>query len=258
MSQTKIKSHVLSTVVTTTRIIECISRHGEVTPNGVAKELNLSRSNAHRLIATLEELDLVEQSKPGSYNLTFKLFELGNTVPHRKNLIDNARPAMLRLSQAVGETVNNGILFQNEVLYIDKVEAVNYLKLDKSIGSTDPLHNTSLGKVLMAFSEPEQREYVLSQMDFKATTSNTITDLSSFKAELERVHERGVAFDLQELSMELNCVAAPVFDSKGHICSAISVSGPADRFDINRIQQVVPELQETVRQISCEFSVPQN
>ena len=151
MAQATSGTNVLSTVVTTTRIIECISRYGEVTANAVAKELNLSRSNAHRLLVTLEDLDFVEETSRGSYSLTFKLFELGNTVPHRKNLIDSARPAMLRLSQAICETVNNGIRYQDEVLYIDKVEAMNYLKLDRSIGSTDPLHNTSLGKVLMAF-----------------------------------------------------------------------------------------------------------
>ena len=250
MGQKKSSLKVLSTVEATTRIIECISLHGEVTPNGVAKELQLSRSNAHRLIATLEELELVEQSKPGSYNLTFKLFELGNTVPHRKNLIDTARPAMLRLSQALGMTVNNGVMYQDEVLYIDKVEPVNYLKLDRSIGSTDPLHNTSLGKVILAFLAPEEQERIVSRLNFVRTTPYTICDSGAFMDELKRVRAMGVAFDLRELSKELNCVAAPVFGPQGRVCSAISVSGPADRLDEERLKEVVPALQRTVEEVS--------
>ena len=253
MGQKKSSLKVLSTVEATTRIIECISRHGEISPNGAAKELKLSRSNAHRLFATLEELELVEQSKPGSYNLTFKLFELGNTVPHRKNLIDTARPAMLRLSQALGMTVNNGVMYQDEVLYIDKVEPVDYLKLDRSIGSTDPLHNTSLGKVILAFLVPEEQEQVISRISFVRTTPYTICDRAAFMEELKRVRERGVAFDLRELSRELNCVAAPVFDSQGQVCSAISVSSPADRLNEERLKDVVPALQRTVKEVPHPF-----
>ncbi len=254
MGQARSDSKVLSTVVTASHIIECISRHGEVTPNGVAKELNLSRSNAHRMLATLEALDLVEHTSQGSYHLTFKLFELGNTVPHRKHLIDAARPPMLHLSQAVGETVNNGVLFQDEVLYIDKVEPVNYLKLDTSIGSTDSLHNTSLGKVLVAFLETEQRERLISRLVFTPTTPNTITNADDFRQELQRVRAAGFAMDRQELSLELNCVAAPVVDSRGQVCSAISISGPAHRFDESRQKEVIPRLLQTVKEISLQSS----
>ena len=157
---------------------------------------------------------------------------------------------MLRLSQAQGETVNNGVLYQNEVLYIDRVEPVNYLKLDKSIGSTDPLHSTSLGKVLIAFLEPEEQVGLLNRLDFTATTPNTITDLNTFRQVLQKVRAQGYAFDRQELSMELNCVAAPVFDDHGSVCSAISISGPAHRFNENRMHEVLPSLLKTVKEIS--------
>lgn len=250
MGHTRTNSKALSTVVTTTRIIECISYYGEVTPSGLANELQLSRSNAHRLLATLEELDLVEHTSKGTFNLTFKLFELGNTVPHRKKLIDAARPPMLRLSQAQGETVNNGVLYQDEVLYIDRVEPVNYLKLDKSIGSTDPLYSTSLGKVLAAFLEPAEQESLLNRLDFTASTPNTITDPVYFRQELQRVRDQGYALDRQELSMELNCMAAPVFDVHGRVCSAISISGPVHRFNDERMQELLPSLLQTVKEIS--------
>lgn len=253
MGNAKPESKGLSTVRTATQIIECISRHGEVTPNGVAKELDLSRSNVHRMLATLEQLELVEHTTRGTYNLTFKLFELGNTVPHRKHLIDAARPPMLRLSQAIGETVNNGVLYQNEVLYIDKVEPVNYLKLDTSIGSTDSVHNTSLGKVLVAFLKPDEQEQLISCLDFKPTTPNTITDADLFREELQRVREAGYALDRQELSLELNCAAAPVFDGRGRVCSAISISGPAHRFNYSRQQEIIPLLLQTVKEISPQY-----
>ena len=91
-------------------------------------------------------------------------------------------------------------------------------------------------------------------MDFKATTPHTICDPDMLRAELKKVRDRGVAFDFQELSMELNCVAAPVFDAQGRVCSAISVSGPANRFTKERLEKVVPQLQETVEAITDALS----
>ncbi len=240
----------LSTVVTASHILELISGTGGATPVTISKKLNLNRSKVHRLLATLSVLDYVEERQDGTYILTFKMFELGNTIPHRKHLIDTAKPSMLRLSQLIGQTVNNGVLYENQVLYIDKVEAITYLKLDRSIGSSDPLHSTSLGKVLLAFLEPGICRKIVDSLDLVPTTPNTITDSDRLMEELGLVREKGYALDRQELSRELNCVAAPVFDTKGRVCSAISVSGPADRFTVESAEAVVPDLKATVREIT--------
>jgi len=243
-------SGILSTVVTTSRILELLSSEGGAFPVSISKKLNLSRSKVHRLLATLRELDYVEERHDGRYVLTFRLFEMGNTVPFKKRLIDTARPSMLRLAQLTGETVNNGVLYDDRVLYIDKVEAVTHLKLDRSIGSNDPLHNTSLGKVLLAFLDPEEMHRILSRLELNPTTRNTITDREELLEELALVRERGYALDLQELSMDIRCVAAPVIYKSGKICSAVSVSGPAGRFSLETAEKLVPDLQATVREIS--------
>ncbi|MFO7850790.1 MAG: IclR family transcriptional regulator, partial [Spirochaetia bacterium] len=195
----------LSTVETAFSILETIGYRGRVGPAALARDLGLVRANVHRLLFTLEKLGYVEKGENGEYHLTFSLFELGNTVPYSKNLIDTARPSMLRLAQVVGETVNNGVLFENEVLYIDKVDAAAYLKLDREIGSTDPLHCTSLGKVLLAFQGKETRKEFISSLSLIKKTENTITDPVKLEEECVRVKERGFALDFQELSFELNC-----------------------------------------------------
>ncbi|MFP4178712.1 MAG: IclR family transcriptional regulator [Spirochaetaceae bacterium] len=240
----------LSTVETAFSIMETIGQRGRVGAAALARDLGLVRANVHRLLFTLEQLGYVEKSESGEYNLTFSLFELGNTVPHSKNLIDTARPSMLRLAQVVGETVNNGVFFENEVLYIDKVDAAAYLRLDREIGSTDPVHCTSLGKVLLAFQGKESREKIISTLPLIKKTENTITDPTRLEEECARVEERGCAFDFQELSFELNCIAAPVFDAHGHIKSAISISGPSDRFTREKVEASRPNLEATAREIS--------
>lgn len=241
---------VLSTVVTSSRILEYLGSEGGAFPIDISKNMKLSRSKVHRLLATLRELDYVEERHDGRYFLTFKIFEMGNTVPFKKRLIDTARPSMLRLAQLTGETVNSGVLFEDKVLYIDKVEAVTHLKLDRSIGSNDPLHNTSLGKVLLAFLEPEEMHSILARLELFPTTPNTITDPERLLSELAEIREQGYALDRQELSMDIRCVAAPVVAYDGKICLAVSVSGPAVRFSLETAEKIVPDLKATVREIS--------
>jgi IclR family KDG regulon transcriptional repressor len=242
----------LSTVVTAVSIVEFIGSRGTVQPVEIAREMGLARANVHRLLVTLETIGYVEKDEEGRYTLTFKFFELGNTVPYHRGLIDTARPSMLRLAQLTGETVNNAVLFEDEVLYIDKVEAVTHLKLDRSIGNSDPLHCTSLGKVLLAHQPQKEREEIISRLELSARTPNTITDPKALHDELQTVLRQGYALDRRELSRDLNCAAAPVLDGRGRIVSAVSISGPADRFDGEKVERYLPELQATAREISRE------
>ncbi len=250
MAKTKSDKSTLSTVVTASRILELIGSAGSVTPSQIARTLELTRSNVHRLLATLYELGYVEEGMHNTYNLTFRLFELGNTAPFRRMIIDASRPSMLRLAQLTGLTINNAVLYQNEVLYVDKVEANTHLKLDRSIGSSDPVHCTSLGKVLLAFQEEPVREAVLAEIELFPSTPNTITDMENFRRELEKVRSGGYALDSQELTMDLNCIAIPVFAANNSVCSALSVSGPSDRFAPADALKVLPDLLATGREVT--------
>jgi IclR family KDG regulon transcriptional repressor len=244
----------ISTVVTSAEILEYIAEKGTAYPADLARDLNLARANVHRLLATLQGLGFVDRRSDGSCVLTFRLFELGNTVPHSRNLIDSARPAMLRLGQITGGTINHGILFEGDVMFIDKVDSGAYLKLERPIGTSQPLYCTSLGKVLLAYQEPPLQEKLIAGLSFVSWTARTITDPHRLREELARVKEEGIAYDFQELTEELNCIAAPVFGPDGSILSAISISGPASHFDSRTIPDAVSPLKATTHEVSRNLS----
>jgi DNA-binding IclR family transcriptional regulator len=80
-------------------------------------------------------------------------------------------------------------------------------------------------------------------------TSNTITDLDALADELERVQERGYAYDDEEILVGLCCVAAPIYGSKGEVVSAVSFSVPGYRFHPRRDEYTVAIL-DAARHIS--------
>jgi IclR family acetate operon transcriptional repressor len=95
------------------------------------------------------------------------------------------------------------------------------------VGELVPYHTTAVGKALLAFL-PRQTDLVLSR-PLERYTDYSIVHPADLVAELARIRERGYAVDDRENSLDLRCVAAPVFDFSGEAVGALGVSAPAGR-----------------------------
>jgi IclR family KDG regulon transcriptional repressor len=206
------------------------------------------------MLHTLDVLGYVAKHGDGYYRLTFHLFEIGNSVLHSHNLMDPAHRSLLQLSHTTGYTVNHAVLYHDQTLYVDKVSPWTHLHIDRAIGETEPLHCTSLGKVLLAFQSVEEQERILDAIELPALTQNTITDRARLREELAGVREAGYAVDDQELTIELRCVAAPVLLRGRDLVSAVSISGPADRLLRDTIPDLLPSLNEAVKAIAANMA----
>ncbi|RLC71399.1 MAG: IclR family transcriptional regulator, partial [Chloroflexi bacterium] len=115
-----------------------------------------------------------------------------------------------------------------------------------------PAHCTGLGKAILAFLPKEERRRILKEKGLKAYTSNTITSLSEFEAECERIRERGFALDLGEHEEEIRCVAAPILDHTGYPIAALSVAIPAFRTSQAQLEELGPDVAKAAKQISVK------
>jgi IclR family KDG regulon transcriptional repressor len=102
-------------------------------------------------------MNYIEKTGDSKFRLSFKTFILGNTIPLKDQIIDIAHPYMIRLAEISQENVNLAVMFERKLLYIDKIESSQYLKLDQPIGRTDPLHCTALGKIFFRHERPRAR-----------------------------------------------------------------------------------------------------
>ena len=83
------------------------------------------------------------------------------------------------------------------------------------------MHCTSLGKAILAYSEPDIQQQLLKRMNFVKKTERTITDPVRLMEELEQVRGQGYALDAREME---ECVGAPVFGADGSLVGAVSAS----------------------------------
>jgi DNA-binding IclR family transcriptional regulator len=232
-------------------VLEILARRGSAGVSEVATDIGVHKSTASRLLSALEDRDLVEQvGERGKYQLGFGILRLANAIPARLDLVRRARPVLEELVDQFGETVNLAVIRSHYAVNVDQAMSPAAVASQNWVGQLTPLHATSSGKVLLAALDATGRRRLLDAAGLTRYTKHTITSRRALDTQLAAAVEAGFAATFEEYEDGLNAVAAPVRDHSGAVVGAVSVSGPAYRFDADRIAQIVDELQLGADRIS--------
>ncbi len=215
----------------------------------LANKTGYNKSTTYRLLSTLVSLHIVYQNKNDKYSLGSKLFELGNRVSLYESLASISNESIKNIALNIEETVLLGVLKESQVLYINKADSLNGLKISTSIGSYQPTHATATGKLLMAHASKGELQSYLKNNRFQSFTKNTITDSKALFNELQTIKKQGYSLDLEEFELGLICIAIPVFNKKGEVIAGVSASGPSSRFKMENVEKYISILQKGVSRI---------
>ncbi|OBH08770.1 MULTISPECIES: IclR family transcriptional regulator [unclassified Mycobacterium] len=214
---------------------------GEVGLTELARLTGIKKATVHRLASDLLAHRMLERGAYG-YRLGLHVFELGQQVPASRRLRTSARPFMSDLVTATGETVHLGVLEGTGILCIERLTGRR--SAQAAFGSWLPAYCTALGKVILAYSHESAAERTLAEPMPKRTGA-TITDPLRLARELEKIRDAGVAYDREEWTAGIVCVAAPIVvegyvGRDGHRgVAALSVTGPAGRMQPARVASAV-------------------
>ena len=232
-------------------VLEILARRGSAGVSEVAADIGVHKSTAFRLLSALEERDLVEQAGDrGKYQLGFGILRLANAIPARLDLVRQARPVLEDLVVEFGETVNLAVIRSHYAVNVDQAMSPAAVASQNWVGQLTPLHATSSGKILLAHLDEPARRVLLDAAGMTRYTRHTVTSRRTLKAELAAVLRDGYATTFEEYEDGLNAVAAPIHDHSAAVVGAVSVSGPAYRFDAGRITEIVAGLRRGADRIS--------
>ncbi|MFG1667696.1 IclR family transcriptional regulator [Streptomyces sp. Y7] len=201
----------------------------------LATRAQLSKSTAHRLLGVLVERDYVQRIDD-RYCLTDRMFVLGNQVRicRPNGLRERAVPFMTELFAETRETVHLAVLHGTEVLYLEKIFGHGAAPCSTTVGTRRPVHCTALGKALVAFAD-EATVHANLTTGLQRFTRYTLVYPKQLQAALARVHQEGVATDLEEYKLGVTCIAAPVREpATGQAVAALSISSVTSRGDVRR------------------------
>src|SRR5208337_832092 len=208
----------------------------------MAKLLSKKVSTIHRTVSVLKNRGYIEQTlERGKYRLGLKAFELGCVYQNQSDVMREAMQRLESLSRSTRETINLAVLDQGmkEIAYIAKIDSPHVLKTDIQIGTKLFAHCTALGKVLLAFLEPEQLDALFPPHVALATyTSKSLSNTDQLRRKLVDVRRDGYALDVEEFRNEVVCLAMPYRDMNRRVVAAISVTAPAFRMSAQRIDEI--------------------
>lgn len=232
------------------KMLEALARsHGPRGVSELGRELGMTRSNAHRLLQTLSALGYVRHDPSlGQYEATLRLFELGSAVISRRDIRTISQPLMQELRQRVDENVILAVRDGCEIVILDRVEGTRTLRTYTPLGSRNPMHSTSAGKLLLAHAPDDIVSTVMQSLE--KFTARTIASKAKLLAELARIRAQGYATAQAEWREDVGGVCAPVRQSDGTVVAALGVSGPIGRFKLANIKAHLPHLLATTQEIS--------
>lgn len=211
--------------------------HTELGISELARRAALPKSTAHRMVGELVRLGILEQSGT-RVRLGLRLFELGQLVPRQSTLREAALPYMEDLREATQSAVHLAVLEGVEVVYVEILRGRDRQALPSRVGGRMPAHATGVGKAILAFSAPE---VVKARVEAGLTRRSpyTIVLPGHLARELQTIRETRVSFDREESAVGVVCAAAPVFGADGRVSGALSVTGRAERLDVERMAPAV-------------------
>lgn len=242
---------MLSSVTNALRVLEFLIEQDEAGVSETARALDLTAGSTHRMIATLVELGYVEQnSENRRYRPGPKIPDLARTIRGTGDFVELAHGYLTKLMEEAGETVNLGVLRDDQIVYIDRAVTDQPLAVAVSIGSRVPAYCTSLGRAILAFSEEQVVDDYLDRLPELAVGADqprpSVEELQSI---LREARENGFAEDKGEFSPDIACVAAPIVDSQQCAAAAVSIAGPLSRIPKRR-DELVPLVKVTAKELS--------
>jgi len=193
----------------------------------LAHRLGLPRSTVHRLVGALvTEGLLMSATSAGRVRIgpAFVRIASGSRLELRQQL----EPAMRKIAETTGETVDCAVLEGDAVRVVAVIPTQHQLRAVAEVGASFPLHCTSKGKAILAQLDDAAVEDLLPPA-LEPFTDRTRTARADVMREIEGVRASGIAFDIEEHVSGICAVAIAAEDPFGSLFS-VSVPVPSQRF----------------------------
>lgn len=226
-------------------ILLCFTEQSDLGLTEISGKIGLHKSTVHRLLTTLEDRGFVVRNpSTEKYRLGIRIWELAAHMSQSDDPAILLLPAMERLRDRLGETVSLYLKDGNERIRVQAVQSNQAIRRVAPVGVRLPLSVGASSKVLVAFAAREEQEQLIRNFDIPLSV-----DQDTYMSQLQEIRELGYATSYEEREPGAAAVSAPIFDRKGKVAAALSLSGPVSRLSEETLREYAPIVMETAAQM---------
>lgn len=215
----------------------------------LSERLGLTKSTVHRLLQALMVRGMVAQDPDSrDYTLGYRVLALAQAVSGEASLRRLCRPHMQWLRSVTQETIGLYVVAGDVRMCLDELESPQVLRMAAGVGRTFPLNCGSASKALLAEGPAN------GDLWQRATAQLSAEHTSHLIEEIEQLGQTGYTTSTGETVQGSASIAAPIRGEHSGIMAALSVAGPASRFDAETIARYGAALLEAVARISRDLA----
>ena len=234
-------------------LAELQAEGGRVTQ--IARNVGLTQATTHRLLQSLVAEGMVEQDERSKlYRLSIDFFALASKAGDGGGLRALCRPALLRLSASLGDSIFLLVRSGFEAVCLDRSEGPFPIRsFTGDVGGRVALGVGQGALAILAFLPQEEREEVI-RFNLARVREYGVYDEVYLRTEIERVRQTGFAARNSGLLEGMAGVAVPILDREGRAVAALAVGTIADRLNPDRLPTVVELLKREAAAIGPKIN----
>jgi len=217
----------------------------------ILNRVDQPRGTLHRQLSNLVEEGLVQTNPDGTYDAGLRLLKLAARAWSKNSFRAIAENHVRKLHEATGETIHLGVLNGLEVIYVDKVESNQTVRMHSQLGNASPLYCTGIGKAMLALLDEDECANRAAQFEYVKYTDTTLHTSKMLLREIEQIRTLGVSHDREEHEVGIRCVSAGIGGEGYSTIAGVSVTAPAYRISEDIIKTWERLVQETARAIEA-------
>lgn len=230
-------------------IMEALQEHTSAGVTELADAVDMPKSTVHVHLSTLKDRGYVVQNDSQEYRLSLRLLDMGMMVQETQEMYDEVIPKLDELAEETDENAWWTVEENGKAVFLANSVGKRGIQTHARIGHHIELYKLAAGKAILANLPTERRGEILDSYDYPLGNEKSRGDI---EAEIEEIQKEGVAYGSEQFLQGVSGVGAPLTDNAGNTYGAISISGPTNRLDADRVEN---ELADLVRGIAGELRV---
>ncbi|NSW54310.1 MAG: IclR family transcriptional regulator [Anaerolineae bacterium] len=240
------------TLTRAVQLLDCFTREQpHLGVREAARLAGFSSSTAGRLLASLRQLGLlVQDPETRQYSLAGKVLAWAEVYSASVDVRSLALPYIYDLQRTTGETISLYIMEGAERVCVERLESEQNVRVVARVGRHLPLHAGSAGKLFLAYLPDTERDQILAESELEVFTPYTLTDPDELRRQAALIRGQGFAVSHGEWTIDASGVAAPIFNQRGQMVAALTISGPSQRFQEQQVERYIKSATRTASHIS--------
>lgn len=228
-------------------ILETLARkESPMTLAEIAEVTGLPKSTVHRLLKTLDSDGFAKMEGSGRYAIGRALICLGAKVV-RGGLIFQAAGIMTSLRDRTGCTIYLSSINKHELVYLHRVPGA--ITPVSDAGSSGNIFCSTGGRMILSTYSDARISEIFAHNEIKPRTIRSIKTREDFLKEMEETRHRGYSKSVDEYTIGVSGIGAPIYDYTGECIAALSLVAVVGTITVD-VEEYASMLLDAARDIS--------